>query len=78
MMQTNVKDWYLKNFKEDKLGQRINPKLTFSEVLDGLKTRKSIYSVIGVGDSVIRERIFQGLADIYCGGDYGTIYRMWL
>ena len=53
-----------------------SPYFIFS-ITNALDTYKDIYEVVGVGDSVIRERIFVKLAEIM-EVDYDYIYNQWL
>lgn len=82
-----IKHWYRKNYPNDKQGKFIDSKITFENVFellinnafsafDGDKTT-CIYEYIGVTDSLIRERIFQKLAEIK-RKDYDFIYKLWL
>ena len=73
-----VRDYYTKAYKSDELGKEINPKLTFSQAFNGMKKGKDIYDLMGVGDSIVRERVFCALAELYADGDYGEIYNLWL
>ena len=73
-----VRDYYTKAYKSDELGKEINPKLTFSQAFNGMKKGKDIYDLMGVGDSIVRERVFCALAEFYADGDYGEIYNLWL
>lgn len=43
-----------------------------------MKKGMDFYNVLGVGDSMIRERIFVALADLYSNNDYGEIYHLWM
>ena len=72
---SNVHDWYVTNFPDDDLGNRISD-ITFSDVYNGMKDAKDFYDLVGVYDSVIRERVFGALADIY-NVDVNTIYDLW-
>lgn len=74
---SKVKDWYVKEYPTDELGERISD-VTFKECYFGMKKGKDIYDLIGVGDSIVRERLFSELADQYAKGNYDTIYRLWL
>ena len=60
----NVKDWYKKEFPTDTMGERIANDVTFDDVFKAIQHGKDVYSVIGVGDSVIRERVFKKLAQV--------------
>lgn len=73
-----VRDYYTKAYKSDELGAKIKPELTFSQAFNGMKKGKDIYDLMGVSDSVVRERVFCALAEMYAGGDYGEIYNLWL
>lgn len=42
-----------------------------------LDTYKDVYELIGVGDSLVRERLFRRLAEIM-EVDYNYIYQQWL
>jgi hypothetical protein len=42
-----------------------------------LKSGVDIYGYIGVGDSIVRERVFDALEKI-CGVPYEESYEMWL
>jgi len=74
---SKVKEWYLKEYATDDLGNEINDDITFYDIFYALDRYKDIYEVMGVGDSVIRERVFVKLAEIMkC--DYDYIYEQWL
>ena len=72
-----VKDWYVKEYKDDELGKEINPKLTFNDVREILDAKKDIYDFIGVADSLLRQRIFAELAR-QLGVDYDVVYYAWI
>ena len=74
---TKVRDWYVSEYHDDDLGLELNPETTFREVDDTLRKRQDVYSVMGVGDSVIRERVFERLAKI-ADVPYQEIYDRWL
>lgn len=74
---SKVKEWYLKEYATDELGQEIKDDITFYDIFYALDTYKDFYETIGVGDSVIRERIFKKLAEIM-EVDYMYIYNQWL
>lgn len=74
---SNVKEWYLKEYSTDELGLEIKDDITFYDIFYALDTYKDFYETIGVGDSVIRERIFKKLAEIM-EVDYMYIYNQWL
>ena len=75
--KTNVKEWHLITFPYDELGEDINPEITFSDVFYTLDKGKDIYELIGVADSLVRERIFLELSNL-SGHTYDEIYNKWL
>jgi len=77
MENKKIKEWYIENYTTDDLGQEISEKATFEDLFKALKNNTDIYDLIGVGDSVIRERLFKELASIK-GIKYNDIYNMWL
>lgn len=70
-----IKDWYMGAYKDDDLGDRLNG--TFKGVLQTLLRGDDVYVYIGVGDSLIRERLFSQLAKML-DVDYDEIYNVWL
>lgn len=72
-----IKDWYIKNYPKDELGDDINNVNTFEDLWNGINNQKNVYTIIGVGDSLIRERLFQNLSLIY-DVDYNYVYKKWL
>ena len=73
----SVKAWYTATYPDDEAGRDIDGNLTFEEVYHALNMHDDIYDTIGVGDSVIRERIFQELSYIY-RVSYDDIYDKWI
>lgn len=76
-MDTKLRDWYMENFPTDDLGNEINPDATFQDLFDTLDSYGNVYKTIGIGDSIIRERLFAGLAEIM-GVNYEYIYEQWM
>lgn len=77
----NIKEYYLENYPEDcnsdGLGGDINQNSTFAGLLNVLFTEGDVYEYIGVSDSIVRERLFEGLAkELEVGYDY--VYKLWL
>ena len=75
-MNKNIKEWYTMSFKTDEMGAELN-EVTFYELHKALHDGKDIYEIMGVGDSLIRERLFLELAELL-QLDYENIYRLWL
>lgn len=74
---TNVKEWYIKTYSTDTMGEEIRSDITFYDIFNALDKKKDFYDFIGVYDSLIRERIFRQLAKIM-KVDYMYIYNQWL
>ena len=73
----NIKEFYLKNYPTDELGIELKDDTNFTGLLNELITNNDIYGYIGVGDSIIRERLFMELSEILkCSYDY--VYDLWL
>ena len=75
-LKDDISEWYVLAYADDELGDRVN-RATFVDVLSALEFGEDVYNVIGVGDSVIRERIFEELAK-RLGVNYNDIYNLWL
>ena len=75
-MQT-IKEYYLSNYPTDDLGNEIDENATFKGLFHILDTYEDVYKYIGIADSIIRERIFEKLAN-EMGVDYNEIYNQWL
>ena len=76
-LDASVKTWYCSEYKTDTLGLQLNPDVTFRDVALALDYRKDFYSIIGVGDSVIRQRVFKELTE-RMDTDYNVVYDSWL
>jgi len=73
----NIKQYYMKQFPEDSIGKEIKEGITFLGLRNILYGDYDVYDYIGVGDSLVRERLFEQLSkDI--GQDYGFVYDLWL
>ena len=73
----NIKRFYLKNYPTDELGIELKDDTNFTGLLNELITNNDVYEYIGVGDSIIRERLFMELSEILkCSYDY--VYNLWL
>ena len=80
---SKVKEWYKSEFPTDDYGDYIRDDLTFKDVYRALEDGKEIYNVIfdpasGHFDSIVRERIFYMLPEIYDELDDDKVYNMWL
>jgi hypothetical protein len=73
----NIKQFYIENYPTDELGIELKDDTNFTGLLNELFTNNDIYGYIGVGDSIIRERLFEKLSEILnCSYDY--VYNLWL
>ena len=74
----------MNTYPQDELGVELNENANFIGLLDILHTQDSddlndtdVYEYIGVGDSIIRERLFENLA-LLTNKNYSYIYDLWL
>ena len=72
-----LREFYLNNYPTDELGVEINPNASFAGLLNQLIIDGDVYDYIGVGDSIIRERLFEGLAE-ELGTSYDYVYNLWI
>lgn len=72
-----LKKWYTRSYPKDELGKEMNDTSTFKDLWTGLDQNKDVYQIIGVGDSLMRERLFSYLSLIY-DVDYSYVYNKWL
>ena len=71
-----IRYWYMMEYPTDELRLEINENATFYGLFETLDAHEDVYAYIGVGDSVVRERVFGMLARIMCV-DYDYIYSQW-
>lgn len=72
-----IRTWYASNYPEDELKNEIRNKLTFGELMMTMTVGHDFYPTLGVADSLIRERIFTKMSEIY-NVSYDEIYDTWL
>ena len=72
-----IREFYLEAFPTDELGVEINENITFAGLLNQLIVDGDIYGDIGVADSLVRERVFEGLAE-ELGTSYDYVYNLWI
>lgn len=73
----NIKEFYTTEYSSDELGQDLKDNITFADLFDCLNKKNDVYDLFGVGDSIIRERMFGKLSNLL-NWDYDVIYEMWL
>ena len=71
-----LRKFYQENYPTDDMGSKINL-TTFVCLMDCLHRGGKVYIIIGVEDSLIRERLFQHLADML-GTNYNYVYNLWM
>jgi hypothetical protein len=70
----NIKLYYTNQFPSDELGLEINPQATFLGLIGNIG---DVYEYIGVVDSIVRERLFERIAEIMeC--TYDEVYNLWM
>jgi antirestriction protein len=76
-LNTRMRTWYMKTFPKDDRGQYMDLYNTFEDLWNALQNKQNVYNVIGEGDSIIRERLFDKLSQIK-GVKYMDVYNLWL
>jgi len=75
-LSLKVRDWYKETYPTDDMGDEIDDYVSFSHIFHCLDSYDDIYQYIP-GDSVIRERVFEKLAELM-GVDYDYVYDQYL
>lgn len=73
----NIREFYLAAYPTDELGLELRETPTFAGLLNQLIFGGDVYGYIGVGDSIIRERLFERLAE-ELEVDYDYVYNLWI
>jgi hypothetical protein len=71
-----LKTYYLEQYPTDDLGIEIDADATFEGLFETLDRHRDVYEYIGVYDSVIRERLFNRLAEVM-EVPYEEVYNQW-
>lgn len=78
---TNIKEWYGKTYPTDDMVSDMRDNVTFLDLFEAMDDYKDVYETIFKnkwgGDSLVRERCFQRLAEIM-EVDYEYIYDQWM
>ena len=74
---TNIREYYMENFPTDELGIEINENATLEGLYAVLTIGGDVYEYIGVGDSMIRERLFWAVSQL-TSTPYNDLYAKWL
>ena len=72
-----IKEFYLNEYPTDEMGVELNENATFVGLLNCLYEGNDVYDYIGVGDSLVRERLFEELSK-QLNKPYEFVYRLWL
>ena len=77
-LNKSVKEYYLANYPDEEDFVTNMPKdITFKELYNRMLQGEDVYEILDIRDSVVRERIFDELADSM-DVNYDTIYKTWL
>ena len=74
---TNIKQWYTETFPDDEEGELLKDNITFYDLFHAMDNYKCVYQFANISDSIVRERIFEKLAEII-EVDYDYVYEQWL
>lgn len=72
-----VKRWYAEAYPTDDMVDEINGEATLTGLMGAIDAKECVYEYIGACDSLIRERCFEKLAEIY-GLEYSDVYNKWM
>ena len=72
-----IREFYLEQFPTDDLGLELNENATFKGLFQTLVKGTDVYSYLQVGDSLIRERLFEELAN-QVNQTYNWVYNLWI
>ena len=72
-----IREFYLERYPTDELGMELNETPTFAGLLNQLIVGGDVYRYIGVGDSIVREKLFERLAE-ELEVSYDYVYNLWL
>lgn len=72
----DIREYYSTQYPNCEFADWVNP-ITFEDLYFGLVGGKDVYDLIGIGDSITREVIFEGFAK-YFDTSYYFVYKLWL
>ena len=76
-MNFKVRELYARFYPADELWVQIKEDITLQDVWDCIKNGNEFYDLIGVYDSIVRQRVFD-LLSMALGIEYEDIYETWL
>lgn len=77
LVEKHVQEWYTEQFESDPIGRQITDALSWYDLLEYMRRGENICEVIGVEDSLVRERVMGHLAKLL-NVPYDVVYRLWL
>lgn len=72
-----IRAWYMYEFPTDFSGEDIRRGKTFYDLFEAMDKYVDVYDFLNIDDSVVRERVFEGLADVM-GVPYNEVYEKWM
>lgn len=73
----NIKEFYMNEYPTDELRLELNENATFVGLLNVLHEGGDVYDYIEVGDSIVRERLFEELSK-QLNKPYDYVYDLWM
>lgn len=73
----SIREYYVNKYPTDELGVELNETPTFAGLLNQLIVGGDVYRYIGVADSIVRERLFERLAE-ELEVSYDYVYDLWI
>lgn len=75
---SKVADWYKEEYNTDTWAyEEMDKNITFNNVVTRMRKGESIYDIIKVGDSIVRERVFEAITKVR-DLTYDYLYKMWM
>ena len=72
----SIREWYAAAFPSDELASKIQD-ISFYDLVDRMNHGEDVYEILGVKDSIVRERVFDEAAKLL-HVDYDAVYKKWL
>ena len=72
-----IREFYVSKYPTDELGVELNETPTFAGLLNQLIVSGDVYAYLYVYDSIIRERLFERLAE-ELEVSYDYVYNLWV
>jgi hypothetical protein len=72
----NIKEFYCEAFPTDELGPQLDGDATLRGLFICLIDGVDVYKYIGVADSIVRERLFEKIAEEW-DISYEFVYQLW-